>query len=173
MRGRTGRTQAHRKRRTREAAHAQAGRRGGHRRRQRTWTWRGPLAFLPAACPAACLGLPFPNICSGPFRALFASRPRERPAELSVHHHRHPRSLGNRLQLPHRQGLHVAPQGWGAVQPEILHFHQTPFPSNPRYPRQPGIPDTQSWTCLLTDGPQGLRDQEGQALPGPQLPSPF
>lgn len=69
MRGRTGRTQAHRERRTREAAHAQAGRRG-HRRRQRTWRLAGPLAFL----PAACLGLPFPDTCSGPCSHLDPGR---------------------------------------------------------------------------------------------------
>lgn len=172
MRGRTGRTQAHRERRTWEAAQARAGRRG-HRRRQRTWHLAGasrlPPCRLPCRLPGASLSLHLQRALQSPV----TSRPGERPAELSVHHRGHPRSLGNRAQPPHREGLRVAPQGWGAVQPEILRFHQTPFPLNPRYPRQPGVHDTQSWACLLTERPQGLRDQQGQAFPGPQLPSPF
>ena len=77
-------------------------------------TWRGPLAFLPAnSPPPACLpGAACPYICSGPCRALLTSRPRERPAELSIRHRGHPRSLGNRAQLP-QGGAPCGPSGLG------------------------------------------------------------
>ena len=116
MRGRTGRTQAHRERRAREAAQARVGTRG-HRRQQRTWHLAGasrlPPCQLPAACLPACLpGAACPYICSGPCRALLTSRPRERPAELSIRHRGHPRSLGNRAQLP-QGGAPCGPSGLG------------------------------------------------------------
>lgn len=175
MRGRTGRTQAHRERRAREAAQARAGTRG-HRRQQRTWHLAGasrlPPCQLPAACLPACLGLPVPTSAAG--LAEPCSRPGPGRGQLSSASAtagiRGPWGIGPSCP---REGLRVAPQGWGAVQPETPRFHQTPFPSNTRYPRQPGVHDTQSWVCLLTEGPQGLRDQQGQPLSGPQLPSPF